>query len=210
MCGIFLTSEEIAMADKPSDSFSTEPLPPAPNPESGTEGEITPDIAKPASTAQILELQQRGNKGANWFFWVAGLSIVNSLIMHGGGETYFVVGLGVTLTADITATAISQQHPDLEVIARGFAMAFTVVSALIVAVFGWLARRGMLVLYGVGMFLYLLDGLLFLLYQDYLSVAFHAFALVCMWSGFSAFRQVNVIQEELQARLATDRRRESR
>ena len=34
--------------------------------------------------------------GANWFFWIAGLSLVNSLIILFSGEWSFIVGLGAT------------------------------------------------------------------------------------------------------------------
>jgi len=60
--------------------------------------------------------------------------------------------------------------------------------------FGWLSARRYLALFGVGMALYLVDGLIFLLFQDWLSVAFHGYALFCMWSGFQAFRKLRVLE----------------
>ena len=38
------------------------------------------------------------------------------------------------------------------------------------------------------MVLYALDGLLFLLVGDWISIAFHAFALVCIGKGYQALR----------------------
>ena len=40
------------------------------------------------------------------------------------------------------------------------------------------------------MVLYALDGLLFLLVGDWISIAFHAFALVCIGKGYQALRSL--------------------
>src|SRR5260370_4340546 len=68
--------------------------------------------------AQIRALQQAGQRGANWFFWVAGLSVLNSLLIHSGAGIYFVVGMGLSLLADGLADHLSQQHPAQAVIFR--------------------------------------------------------------------------------------------
>jgi len=51
-------------------------------------------------TAQLSELHGRALSGANWFFWIAALSIVNSVIFLSGADLAFVVGLGVTQIAN--------------------------------------------------------------------------------------------------------------
>lgn len=43
------------------------------------------------------------------------------------------------------------------------------------------------------MVLYLLDGLLFLLVQDWLSLGFHGFALYSMFHGYTALRRLKAI-----------------
>jgi len=43
----------------------------------------------------------------------------------------------------------------------------------------------------VGMIIYALDGLIFLLVNDVKSIAFHIFALVCIYKGFSANKKLN-------------------
>jgi hypothetical protein len=190
------------MAERSSEEFSEQPLPPQP---ASAEPESDPDDAtdskRHASVARILELQERGHKGANWFFWVAGLSLVNSVIVHGGGTISFVVGLGITMVVDAIAKTVGEQHPEMDIVFKVLAIGFACTAAIMVTGFGWLARRGILIAYAIGMFLYLLDGLLFLFLQDLMSVAFHGFALFCMWSGFSAFRQLNALQTELREQL---------
>src|SRR5437879_316354 len=39
-------------------------------------------------------------KAARWFWWIAGLSVVNSAVALGGGNFNFVVGLGFTQLVD--------------------------------------------------------------------------------------------------------------
>jgi len=151
-----------------------------------------------SSVAEMLTLYMQGRRGANWFYWVAGLSLVNSAVILGGGSIFFVIGLGITLVADGLAAAISQHHPETVWVVKGIALAFDVFVAAILAGFGWLSGRRYLAMFGVGMAFYLLDGLIFLLFQDWLSVAFHGYALFCMWSGFQAFRKLRVLETTVQ------------
>ena len=147
-----------------------------------------------STASEMLALHMQGRKGANWFYWVAGLSLVNSAVILGGGSIFFVIGLGVTLMADSLAAAISQHHPEAVWIVKGVALAFDVFVAAVLVGFGWLSARRYLALFGVGMALYLVDGLIFLLFQDWPSVAFHGYALFWMWSGFQAFRKLRVLE----------------
>ena len=35
--------------------------------------------------------------GARWFWWIAALSLVNTVLIHSGSQTSFVIGLGLGL-----------------------------------------------------------------------------------------------------------------
>ena len=48
--------------------------------------------APPATADSALVAQQRS--GAQWFFWIAALSLVNSVIAIAGQEWRFIIGLG--------------------------------------------------------------------------------------------------------------------
>jgi hypothetical protein len=148
--------------------------------------------------AAIVSLQQSGRRGANWFYWVAGLSVLNSLLIHLGANIYFVVGLGLSLVADGIASHLAGRHPEQAVVLRGAAIAFTLIVSGAVVLLGWLANRRYLSVFALGMVLYLLDGLIFLLDLDFLSIAFHAYALYCMWTGLLAYRKVNQIERDLR------------
>jgi len=42
------------------------------------------------------ELQNQAKSGANWFYWIAGASLVNTIIFLFNGRVSFIIGLGIT------------------------------------------------------------------------------------------------------------------
>jgi hypothetical protein len=150
--------------------------------------------------AKIRGLQEAGRRGANWFYWVAALSLVNTALMHLGANIHFVVGLGVSAIADAVAVLIATQHPEHALICRTVAITFSVLASGIVFLFGWLANRRYLVPFALAIVLYSVDGLLLILVQNWLSVFFHGYVVFCLWTGFRAQRELNKIERELQRR----------
>ena len=143
-----------------------------------------PDIAHPQDLADdpVLAAQLRG--GASWFFWIAGLSLINSLAALTGSNWGFILGLGVTQVIDAIAHQIGGAGP-----AIGIALDLAA-SGLFIG-FGLLARKGLAWSFVVGMILYGLDGLLFLLVGDWFGLAFHVFVLVCLFKGLQAARELS-------------------
>jgi len=138
---------------------------------------------QPAAHPEILQLLARMRSGASWFFWIAGLSIVNSVIIVGGGDMKFVVGLGITEIIDGLAQNASS-------IGKGAGLFMDLCVAGIFALFGVFAKKGNTACFIIGMVIYALDGLLFLLVQEWMSIGFHVFALFCIFSGFTAQRKL--------------------
>ncbi|MBN2016508.1 hypothetical protein JW766_06800 [Candidatus Dojkabacteria bacterium] len=124
-------------------------------------------------------LQGNVNSGANWFYWIAGLSLVNSVVYIVGGGLYFVVGLGITQLVE----------GFLSPLGTGgilFSLAFDIFVAGIFALFGLFARKGKNWAFITGMVLYFFDTLLFLLVFDVFSILFHLFALFQLFMGLRA------------------------
>lgn len=168
--------------------------PAAPNPYAPPREADGPAIELPNNEA-IQALFATGENGAGWFYWIAGLSLINTISVLGGMNFGFALGLGVTLIADSMAVAAVQQGaPEHWKIA---ALVFDLVVLGLTVGCGWLSRKRFLPVFALGMFLYLLDGLLFLFIFDIISIAIHAFALWQMWSGFTAFRQLNQLQRQM-------------
>jgi len=121
----------------------------------------------------------RVSAGAKWFYWIAGLSLINSLVVILGGNFHFVVGLGITSVVDALAKQAGSMGSVLDIVINGFV-------AGVFVLFGHFAVKGQKWAFLVGMALYVLDGLLLLTVKDYLSVGFHAYALFAIYRGLQA------------------------
>ncbi len=121
----------------------------------------------------------RVRSGAKWFYWIAALSMINSLVVISGGSFHFVVGLGITSIVDAMAKRAGSAGSILDLIINGFV-------AGVFVLFGHFAAKAQKWAFIVGMGLYALDGLLLFGAKDYLSVGFHAYALFAIYRGMSA------------------------
>lgn len=121
--------------------------------------------------------------GANWFFWVAIASVVNSFIVFYFSIPNLFFGLGMNHYIDnhFTFDGLGGRS------ATGLAMNLGV--AAILACFGFLTRRGGDVAFILGMFLYFFDAVVTLGYRDVFGFSFHLFALFFMFKGLLASRR---------------------
>ena len=143
---------------------------------------------EPQNPQQEYEKIQQMKNGANWFFWIAALSMINSTIFIFGGNWSFFAGLAVTQVADALVVAVSGEGFS---IAKVIALTMDVVIAGIFVMCGVFAGRLQTWAFIVGMVLYALDGVLALILGAYLSAGFHAFALFMIYKGFAAARHLN-------------------
>ncbi len=133
--------------------------------------------------------------GANWFYWIAGLSLINSVLHLCNSERSFIVGLGITQAFDVMAMVFAKGATGNGVIVvKALAFGASLVVAGVFVLFGVFANRRHPWAFAVGMLLYLLDGGIFLLAQEWLSLGFHAFALFGIYVGFSALRKLRAIE----------------
>lgn len=116
---------------------------------------------------------------ARWFWWIAGLSLVNTVLIHSGSETSFVIGLGFTLVADYAFQAMKPIAFAIDALAIGFFV-----------LMGWLALRGYFWAFVVGALVYIADALIYLKFGDIMPVGFHVFALFFIVRGAFALRSV--------------------
>lgn len=126
----------------------------------------------------------RVRSGASWFYWIAGLSLINSAVVIFGGNFHFVIGLGLTAVVDALAKSAGNVGSVLDVIINGCI-------AGVFFLFGSFARKAQKWAFIVGMTVYALDALLLLMVKDILSVGFHAYALYAIYRGFSAIGQAH-------------------
>lgn len=137
------------------------------------------------------QLAQRAKSGAHWFYWIAALSLVTSIISLAGGRWGFFASLGVTQFFD--AVAAQALAPRVGEGVKVVAFAFDLFAVGVFAALGYFAAKRQTWAFVVGMTLYLLDALLFLAllflaqsFQGLLVLAFHAYVLYSIFGGYKA------------------------
>lgn len=161
--------------------FSRPPQPTAASPFSRTveAPHASQRNAPPSEGRQALERRRRS--GAQWFYWIAALSLINAVLAFAGQEWRFILGLGVTQVVQEMAKSGS----------AGTKAGLVGVALIVVfAVMGQRAVHGHRWAFLLGMALFALDGALFVLIQDWVGVGFHAFALLMIGRGYAAARQL--------------------
>jgi len=131
----------------------------------------------------VRNLERRVKSGANTFYWIAALSIINSLVYIFGGGITFVVGLGLTQIVDGVASGIASGLPSAAAFIRGFGVLINLCIAGVFVVFGIMAGKYHRWAFIAGMVLYALDAALVLVFQDYLAAIFHLFFLYLLFNG---------------------------
>lgn len=128
----------------------------------------TPATPAPAAVdhAALAAAHPQVISGAQWFWWIAGLSLVNSVLIHSGSNTSFVIGLGFTLVADGLFQTVKPIAFAVDALALGFFFGL-----------GWFARKGQVWAFITGIVFYVLDAGIYLYFEDWMPLAFHAFAL---------------------------------
>ena len=151
-----------------------------------------PSDPQAAYRMQIAAALAGIKRSASWFDWIAALSIINSVISLSNGQWTFLLGLGITQVIDYLAQRSGSSRGQL----IGFAV------TLLVAAFFWLmgrfAKQGQRWALIVGMFLYTLDGLVLVVGQAWLSVAFHAYVLFMLSRAFGAIKQYETAKHEAE------------
>jgi len=152
---------------------------------SGPPSTPPPSPTGPPTVSPMAKHTQLVRSGANWLIWIAGLSLVNSVLFVTGSHWSFFLGLAATQVSDEFGKVIITGTTGVAV-----ALAIDVVIAAIFVGLGLMSRNGALWSFIVGMVLLVLDALLLVWVQDWAAVAFHALALFFVFRGFQAARQL--------------------
>jgi hypothetical protein len=114
---------------------------------------------------------------ARWFWWIAALSLINTALFYAGSSTNFVIGLAMTTFASMA-------------LADHVALALGVVAVTLGFYFlmGWQAQRQKAWAFYLGLVFYALDALIYVKFEDWMSVAFHAWAMFGIFKGVLRLR----------------------
>ena len=166
---------------------------------------IDPQVMKLMN--QQVALTRQVNGGASWFGFVGVFSLINSLayLIFGGGIT-FLVGLGLTQLVDGVAKGLikSGMSPD---ILSGVALLIDVAVAAVFVIFNIFGRRRQSWAFIIGMAVYVLDMLIFIVLIFVgsssnkmgliLPAGFHVLALFGMFRGLMSVNKLAEVEGKL-------------
>ena len=137
----------------------------------------------PYDSVERQQLEARMKSGAHWFYWIAALSLVTSIISLAEGNWAFLVSLGVTQVIDGVARGVASELGwGFKVVAFGFDL----IAAGLCVLLGYFATKRNGWAFIVGMALYALDALLVVVFFDILPLLFHAYVLYNLFNGYKA------------------------
>ena len=145
-------------------------------------------------TGKRLEYQEKIEDGALWFVWIALLSLGNSIFLFIGKNFGFMFGLAITQFIDIIGIDLSIQ---IGIAGKVIAFIINLLIAAIIGCFGLIAQKGYRLAFIIGMITYALDGVLALLFGDYLGAAFHCVPLYFIFMGFKVCNIVYQTEKDI-------------
>jgi hypothetical protein len=141
------------------------------------------------SREQCDALRKQVSGCASWFFWIAGMTLINAAMIHSGSDTSFLIGLTVSMVVD----ALAAQGGSLTKI---FAIGFDAACIGALIFLGWKARSGRRWAFTVGLILYSMDTLLSLAAPNFISIALHGWALFSMGLGLRLAGKLSAAEAE--------------
>lgn len=133
-----------------------------------------------STTGEEIELEERRNKGASWFYWIVGLTLVNTIISFTGMDWSFSLGASAAVIADVFATMSGTAS------ARALAIGFDVVVMGFYAMCGVMAHRGATWAFVLGLIFFALDSLLSLIGLQFIGILIHGWALFSIFNALMA------------------------
>jgi hypothetical protein len=121
--------------------------------------------------------------GADWFVWIAILSLINSLIVFYYQTPNTPFALGITRWLDGTTSGFNASMTT-----SGLVTNLLIVAVLVM--FGVLARRGSDIAFVLGIFLYVIDAMLVIGLRDFFAFGVHLIALFFLVKGLLASRHI--------------------
>lgn len=145
---------------------------------------------------RYAQAAQHYKVGANWFYWLAGLSMITSLIAFFNGGVGFIFSLGITRIIDAIAAGVSE-NLDGSSAAKVVALVLDLIITGIFVLFGYLSNQKQIWAYLVGAILFLMDGLLSLMFGSILNTLAHGFVLFFLIRGFMAGREMLALEKAM-------------
>lgn len=153
--------------------------------------------SEPSDNFTRREDEERAASGARWFYWIAALSLITSVISLVGGGWAFFASLGITQIID--ALAVQLLAPRIGEGVKLVAFLLDLLAAGLFALMGYFASNRQTWAFVAGMVLYVLDAVVFLGFvllfgtislPTILMAAFHAYVLWSIYGGYKACARI--------------------
>jgi hypothetical protein len=148
--------------------------------------QVIPDQSQMVLMQRRMMLDNRIKSGINWFFWIAALSLINTIAFKSGFSLTFVVGLGFTQMIDGVVSVLAEQFTSNATLLIIVGLIINICASGVFVVFGILGRKLIRWPVIVGIVLYLIDTIITLVFKDYFGAGFHVLALIGIFSGLKA------------------------
>lgn len=139
----------------------------------------------------------RMNNAAGWFFWIAGFSVVNTVVAMFNGDWRFIIAPAGTMFLDVFAMDTKNMT------ARAVIFGISLLIAGVYLLFGVLARKGNKGAFITGLVIYALDTLLLFLDKALLiHLVFHAWAIFALVGGIKACGEYHKLKKAAAQQLS--------
>lgn len=147
--------------------------------------------------AEAAAHRRNMQSGARWFYWIAGLSLINAIAAATNSTWSFLAGLGITQFISGFASGLSADLGESSAVMI-IALILNVLVAGFFVFLGVFAHKGHTWAFIVGIVVYALDALIFLAVQLWFPLAFHAFVFYCLLRGLAANRKLTKLETEIR------------
>ena len=128
------------------------------------------------------------SNGANWMFWIAGATALNSILYFFGQKMNFIFGLAIAQFVDGVLT-------DQETTLRIIGLVISLAMAGLYVYLGLLGRKRNKKAIYIGLVIFALDSLLSFYVKDYWGFGFHVVAVLSMNWAIKNIKIVNELKE---------------
>jgi hypothetical protein len=138
-------------------------------------------------SAEAGELERKIKSCGSWFYWIAALTLINTIVALCGSNWGFVLGLTITQLIDAVVVTVVPQ--EFSLVAKLAACAVDLVGVGLFVFLGVMACRKQTWPFAVGVTLYGLDTLLTLFSFSIVSIGIHGWALFSLFMGMRAAQE---------------------
>ncbi len=132
----------------------------------------TPIVYEEIVQMNMDEAQGNVRARASLFFWISGLSLINTILSAKG--VYFILGLAISQIID---GIVIELTGDINYFISLFA-------PVLFALFGFFAFKLNRWAFIVGSIIYTIDGLIYLYFREWFAAGFHVIVLYKLFQGY--------------------------